>query len=106
MASPEEQQPEPRKRGLPSIQQAREDRAGGKTRWPSVKFWAYCALVLAVGFILRWKWVQGDMESTRQKLMATQRDLAAGEIGKRWMSFRNKVERWTLDLAKSPISAE
>ena len=106
MASSEEQQPEPRERGLPSIQQAREDRASGKTRWPSVKFWAYCALVLAVGFILRWKLVQGEMESKRQKLMATQRDLAASDIGKRWISFRDKVERWTLDLAKVPVSAE
>jgi hypothetical protein len=110
MASSEEQQPEPRDRGLPSVQQAREARASGKTRWPSVKFWAYCALVLAVGFILRWKWEQGETESKRQKLMAMQRDLAAGDIagdiGKRWVSFRDKVERWTLDLAKSPVSTE
>jgi hypothetical protein len=106
MASPEDQQSEPRERGLPSVQQAREARASGKTRWPSVKFWAYCALVLAVGFILRWKWAQGDTESKRQKLMAMQRDLAASETGKRWMSFRDKVERWTIELAKSPVSAE
>ena len=83
MASSEEQQPEPRKRGLPSIYQAREDRAAGKSRWPSVKFWAYCGIILAVGGILRWKWAQGDMESDRQKLMAMQRDIAQSEVGKR-----------------------
>jgi hypothetical protein len=76
MASSEEHQSEPRKRGLSAINQAREDRAAGKSRWPSVKFWAYCGLVLAVGGILRWKWAQGDMESDRQKLMAMQRDIA------------------------------
>jgi hypothetical protein len=101
MSSPEEQ-PQPRQRGLPSIQQAREDRASGKARWPSVKFWGYSALILAVGAILRWKWAQGEMESDRQKLMAMQRDVAQSELGKRWAPFRDKVERWTTELAKEP----
>ena len=49
----------PRARGLPSIQQAREGRAEGKARMPSPKFWAYAGLVLAIGFILHWKWSDG-----------------------------------------------
>jgi hypothetical protein len=101
MSSPEEQS-EPRPRGLPSIQQAREDRASGKTRWPSMKFWGYTGLILAIGAILRWKWAQGEMESDRQKLMAMQRDIAQSEIGKRWTPFRDKVERWTTELAREP----
>jgi hypothetical protein len=100
--SSSEEQPQPRKRGLPSIQQAREARVSGKSRWPSVKFWSYSALILAVGAILRWKWAQGDMESDRQKLMAMQRDVAQSEIGKRWTPFRDKVERWTMALANEP----
>jgi hypothetical protein len=99
MASIEER-PEPPRRGLPSIQQARHDRASGKTRFPSVKFWGYAALVFVIGAILRWKWAQGAMESDRQKLMAMQRDVAQSELGKRWTPFRDKVERWTMDLAK------
>ena len=99
MSSSEEQSP-PRQRGLPSIQQAREQRASGKNRWPSVKFWGYSALILAVGAILRWKLSQGEMESDRQKLLAMQRDVAQSEIGKRWTPFRELVA--VLDALYAP----
>lgn len=100
MSSPEER-PEPRYRGLPAIQAAQDNRATGKSRWPSTRFWGYSALVLALGAILRWKYAEGEMEGERQKLLAMQRDVAASELGKRWAPFRDKVERWTLELAKS-----
>jgi hypothetical protein len=102
--SSSEERPEPRKRGLPSILQARQERVSGKTRWPSTKFWGYVGLVLAIGAILRWKWAEGEMESERQKLMAMQRDVANSELGKRWKPFRDKIERWTLSLAKSSVA--
>lgn len=88
----------PRERGLPSISKAREARA--KMRWPPVKFWGYAAIVLAVSAILHWKWSQGQIESARQKLMARQRAVNV-ELGPRWFPLRERVERWTLELAQS-----
>jgi hypothetical protein len=87
----------PRKRGLAAVEQHREARS--KIRWPPAKFWAYTALVLAVMGILHWKWSQGELESQRQQLMAKQRAVAA-ELGPRWLPLRDKIERWTVDLAK------
>jgi hypothetical protein len=91
---------QPKARGLPSIQQAREERASGKSRWPSTKFWAYVLLVLAVTLILQWKWSSGDVERTKQKLLADQRGVAAA-LGPRWYPLRERMESWTMDLAKS-----
>jgi hypothetical protein len=88
---------EPRERGLPSIAEAR--RARSKIRWPSVKFWGYVAIVLAITGILHWKWSQGRIESARQKLMAKQRGVAV-ELLPRWTGLRDRVERWTIELAK------
>ena len=52
-------------------------------------------------FILHWKRSQGQLEGERQKLMAQQRLLTA-ELGPRWTSLRDRVERWTLELAREP----
>jgi len=66
MSSAEENEQKARNRGLPSIQEARDARAEGKTRWPSTKFWGYSALILAVSFILHWKRTDGEVEGGRQ----------------------------------------
>jgi hypothetical protein len=97
----------PKGRGLPSIQKAREERASGKGRWPSPKFWAYGGLILAISLILHWKWSSGEIERSKQKLLADQRAVKA-EIGPRWSEpaerggrpLRTRVEAWTMDLAK------
>lgn len=88
---------EPRVRGLPAIADAREARK--KTRWPTTKFWGWSALVLIAGFILHWKWSQSEVESARQALLAKQRAVMV-ELGPRWLPLRDKVEGWTLGLAK------
>lgn len=90
-----------RNRGLPSIQDARDMRAEGKSRWPSPKFWAYAGLVLAISAILHWKWTDSEVERTKQKLLADQRGVAA-ELGPRWLPLRQKVEGWINALAKDP----
>lgn len=99
MSSPEEQAP--RNRGLPSVQQAREARASGKHRWPSVKFWGYAGLILAVSAIFHWKYTQGQMESAKNTLLARQRAVAK-ELEPRWNPLRDKLERWTTELAADP----
>jgi hypothetical protein len=91
----------PRNRGLPSIQQARDDRSEGKTRWPSPKFWAYAGLVLAVTAILHWKWTDSEVEHAKQKLLADQRGVAV-ELGPRWFPLRDRIEHWITALAKDP----
>ncbi len=96
MSSSEEQ--EPRKRGLPAVHAARDARAAGKARYPSVKFWGYSGLILAVGAILNWKWSTNEVESSRQALMARQRATTM-ELGPRWFPVRDKIERWTTELA-------
>ncbi|MFO0756178.1 MAG: hypothetical protein U0359_06785 [Byssovorax sp.] len=97
MASSSEDQA-PRQRGLPSIQQAREARASGKHRWPSVKFWGYSALVLMISAILHWKYTQGQVESAKTALLARQRAVAK-ELEPRWNPMRDKLEKWTTELA-------
>lgn len=89
----------PRNRGLPSIQEAREARAEGKTRWPSPKFWGYVGLILAVTFILNWKWTSSEVDRGKQKLLADQRGVSA-ELSPRWVPLRDKIEKWTTELAK------
>jgi hypothetical protein len=96
-----EKDDKPRNRGLPSIQQARDARAEGKTRWPSPKFWAYVGLILAISAILHWKWTDAEVERTRQKLLADQRGVAA-ELGPRWLPRRDRIESWITALAKDP----
>lgn len=88
---------EPRLRGLASVAEAREGRK--KLQWPSPKFWAWVGLILAVSFIFHWKWTQGKVESARQALLARQRAVAV-ELGARWYPLRDKIEGWTLDLAR------
>src|SRR5579862_9650745 len=86
----------PKARGLPSIQQAREERAAGKSRWLSPKFWGYAGLILAISAILHWKWSSGEVERTKQKLLADQRGVAA-ELGPRWYPLQKRIEAWTMD---------
>lgn len=86
-----------RPRGLPAVKTARQART--KSRWPSPKVWAWIGLLMAVGGIIQWKWAQGRVESDRSALLANQRDLVA-KLGPKWFPMRDKIERWTLDLAK------
>ena len=96
-----DQEDKPRNRGLPSIQQARDARAEGKTRWPSPKFWAYAGLVLAISAILHWKWTDSEVEHTKQKLLADQRGVVAG-LGPRWFPLQERIEGWITALAHDP----
>ena len=89
-----------RARGLPSIQRAREDRSAGRTRWPAAKYWGYGGVLLVLCLIFQWKSSQGELETNRQKLMASQRAMAV-ELGPRWLPLRDKVERWTTELSQA-----
>jgi hypothetical protein len=90
-----------RPRGLPSLAQSKQDRTSGKVRYPSTKFWGWAGIVLAVTAIVHWKRSQAEVESTRSTLLAKQRAVVT-ELGPRWLPLREKIERWTTDLAKEP----
>jgi hypothetical protein len=90
-----------RPRGLPSLAKSKEDRVAGKVRYPSTKFWGWAAIVLAVTAIVHWKRTQGEIESTRSTLLAKQRTVVT-ELGPRWLPLREKIERWSTELAKEP----
>lgn len=92
---------EPRGRGLQAVDQAREARS--KMSWPSPKFWGYAGLILAISAIIYWKRQQGEFESARQTLMAKQRAVAL-ELGPRWNPMRDRIEAWTMELAREPGS--
>lgn len=98
MSPADENEQKARNRGLPSIQEARDARSEGRSRWPSTKFWGYSALILAVSFILHWKWTDNEVERGRQKVLADQRGVAA-ELGPRWLPLRDRIEKWTTALA-------
>lgn len=90
-----------RPRGLPSLAKSKNDRVAGKVRYPSPKFWGWAAIVLAVTGIVHWKRSQAEVESTRSTLLAQQRSVVT-ELGPRWFPLRDKIEKWTIDLAKDP----
>lgn len=98
-SSDSDQEEKPRARGLPSIQAAREARSEGKNRMPSPKFWAYVGLVFVVGGILYWRTASAEIEHARTRLLADQRTVAA-ELGPRWNPLRDKIEQFTMALAK------
>ncbi|MDI1483217.1 hypothetical protein QHF84_41860 [Polyangium sp. y55x31] len=56
---------------------------------------------MAVTVIIQWKWSQGRLESERSGILAKQRAVVA-ELGPRWFPLRDRIERWTVDLAKEP----
>src|SRR6185437_405727 len=101
MPASADKEQKPRARGLSSIEQIREGRAEGKAWLPKPKFWAYAGLILAISFILHWKWSDSEIEHTKQKLLADQRGVAA-ELGPRWFPLRERIEGWVTGLAKDP----
>jgi len=101
MPASADKEQKPRARGLSSIEQIREGRAEGKAWLPKPKFWAYAGLILAISFILHWKWSDSEIEHTKQKLLADQRGVAA-ELGPRWFPLRERIEGWVTGLAKNP----
>ncbi len=96
---------DPRQRGLPSLNQARADRrrrlVTGKAQiyGGSPQFWLWTVLVTATFGILYWKFAQGKLESQKSAVMAKQRAVLVA-LGPKILPFRDRVEKWTLDLAR------
>lgn len=82
----------PRVRGLPSIDQARQDRR--RTKWLPARFWLWAMTFIGAGIIVWWKIDQGEIEELKGELLARQRAVAK-ELGPRWFPLRDKIEAWT-----------
>ena len=90
---------EERLRGLKSVQTHREDRK--KMRFPPAKYWGYAGMILLVMAIFHYKRTLSELDKMRGDLLGKQR-FARSEIEPKWSPMRDKMEKWTQDLAKGP----
>jgi hypothetical protein len=90
---------EERLRGLKSVQTHRENRK--EMRFPPAKYWGYAGIVLLVMAIFHYKNSLSDLDRMRGQLLGKQR-FAKTEIEPRWGPLRDKMEKWTQELAKGP----
>jgi hypothetical protein len=94
---------DPRQRGLPSLNEAREQRrralVSGKARiyGGSPQFWLWTALLIAAFAVIYWKYALGQLESQKSAVMAKQRAVMQ-TLGPRIIPFRDRVENWVLEL--------
>lgn len=95
-----------RERGLPSINQARQERKRalvfGKVRLGAMPphFWLWAATIIAAILVVYWRVEQGKVESAKSAVMAKQRAIAV-TLGPQIIPFRDKIEGWVKELADS-----
>jgi hypothetical protein len=99
---------DPRQRGLPSLNEAREQRrrtlVSGKAKiyGGSPQFWLWTALALATFGIIYWKYALGQLESQKSAVMAKQRAVMQ-TLGPKIVPFRDRVEAWVMQLAEGSL---
>lgn len=91
---------EERVRGLRAVQEHREVRS--KMRWPPAKYWGYAGIVLGLMFIFHYKRTLGEVDRMRNELLGKQR-FAKAQIEPKWTPLRDKMESWTMELAKGKV---
>jgi hypothetical protein len=93
-----------RERGLPAVNQAKvEQRRAlvlGRVRLSGVPphFWLWSLTAIGLFSVVYWRIAQGHLESAKAQVMAKQRAIAR-TIGPSILPFRDKVERWAVELA-------
>jgi hypothetical protein len=87
-------------RGLRSVEASRAER--NKVKRPPLRVIAWFLIVTAVALALYFRHSAGQVDRDRQRLLADQRAVEA-ELGKIWFPLRDKVEGWTVELAKADI---
>jgi hypothetical protein len=94
----------PRERGLPSVNQAREEHRRavvlGRARLRGIPphFWLWSLTAIGLFSVVYWRIAEGHLESKKAQVMAKQRAVAR-TIGPSILPFRDKVERWVKELA-------
>lgn len=89
-------------RGLSAIREARElrEQRKGLSAGASGKFWLWSAVGVVAITIFYWKKSDTENEAHRTRVLAKQRGVAA-EMAPLYFPLREKVEAWTVDLAKT-----
>lgn len=95
-----ESAPEGTTRGLRSVEASRAER--NKVKRPPLRVIAWFLIVTAVALALYFRHSAGQIDRDRQRLLADQRAVES-ELGKIWFPLRDKVEAWTVELAKADI---
>jgi hypothetical protein len=85
-------------RGLSAIAQAREDRAGGRTRWTTTAGFVALAAVLG-GYLVHMVVSERQRSADRGALLAKQRAVAM-TLGTEWQPLRDKLEADVMGAAK------
>jgi hypothetical protein len=91
----------PPARGLKSVEASRAER--NKIKRPPMRVIAWFLIVTVVALALYFRHSAGQLDRDRQRLLADQRAVES-ELGKIWFPLRDRVEGWTVDLAKEDIS--
>lgn len=87
-----------RKPGLPSIHQARDDRARGKYSRTSGNMWLAAAGAI-IAALIGYRFLSGrELDLAKGALLAKQRAVA-GALGPKWFPLRDRIEKLTLDAA-------
>jgi hypothetical protein len=93
-----------RERGLPSVNQARDERRRaivlGRVRLRGMPphFWLWTLTVLGVGTVIYWRVAEGHLDGRKAQVMSKQRAIAK-TIGPKILPFRDKIETWARELA-------
>ena len=91
-------------RGLPSVNQAKAEQRRalvfGRVRLQGIPphFWLWSLTAIGVFFVIYWRIAEGHLESVKAQVMAKQRAVAR-TIGPTILPFRDKIERWAVELA-------
>jgi hypothetical protein len=94
----------PRERGLPSVNQARDERRRalvfGRVRLRGMPphFWLWALTALGAFSVVYWRVAEGKLEGRKAQVMSKQRAIAR-TIGPKILPFRDKVEAWSRELA-------
>lgn len=93
-----------RERGLPSVNQARDERRRalvfGRVRLRGMPphFWLWALTIIGVFSVVYWRLAQGQLDSRKAQVMSKQRAIAR-TIGPKILPFRDKVEGWARELS-------
>ena len=91
----------PPARGLKSVEASRAER--NRVKRPPLRVIAWFLIVTLVALALYFRHSAGQLDRDRQRLLADQRAVES-ELGKIWFPLRDKVEGWTVELAKEDIA--
>jgi hypothetical protein len=91
-------------RGLPSLNESRVRRRRAivlgrvQLREAAPRFWLWLMVVLGAFAVVYWRYAEGQLSSAKSAVMAKQRAIAS-VLGPRIDPFRDRIEKWTLELA-------